>query len=387
MPTTTKILKGGGHQVTNVIKQNGVILHELEGADIQVGDRIAGSIDWDRRQQLMQHHSATHLVNGAAKKVLGNHVWQAGAKKTTDKGRLDITHYDQVTADQLEKIEQQANQWIEDNLPVTKQIMTKAEAEQQHGFRIYQGGVPPGNQLRIVEVGDGLDIEACGGTHVDETSEIEEIVVTGTNKIQDGVIRLEFKAGQAARDYQRYRVKLTEQLENWVHTEGRELEEIAGIFDVELDDLPDVIQRFVDEWENQRKEIWELQSKVDEPTEHDYDDRPHDPMKLFKQWKQQQKDIKRLEEKIEQQIKQELINTDAEMVEKDLQIDDVGILIRIARHVTAQDEEKAIVLRGKNAIIAARGDESDYDIEAAVDEQAEVVQPSGNLVKGFKLKH
>ncbi|MDY6771434.1 MAG: alanine--tRNA ligase [Candidatus Nanohaloarchaea archaeon] len=375
----------GGHQVTDVFKQEGVILHELEDGDIEVGDEIHGSIDWERRKQLMQHHSATHLVNGAAKQVLGNHVWQAGAKKTEDKGRLDITHYRSVTDDELQQIQDLANQWIEEGLPVEKEVMDKSDAEQEYGFRLYQGGVPPGNELRVVRVGDDLDVEACGGTHVDNTSEIEEVVLIGTKNVQDGVVRLEFKAGEAARDWRDFRAELREELETWIDV-NRDLDEIAAIFDVDVADLPGVIERFVDEWEEQKHEIWDLEGKVEKPVDHEYDDRPHDPKELFQQWKQQKKDIERLEDMIEDQIKEELLKSDDQVVRDEIGIDDVGTLISIAQHVTGQDSDKAVILTGENAVIASRGEDSDHDLEAEVKEQAEVVQGGGDLVKGFKLK-
>ncbi len=375
----------GGHQVTDVIKQDGVILHELDGRDIEAGETIRGEIDWERRQQLMQHHSATHLVNGAAKSVLGNHVWQAGAKKTEEKGRLDITHYAQLTADERQAIQEKANELVDKGVPVHKDVMKKSDAEQQYGFRIYQGGVPPGNELRIVRVGDDIDVEACGGTHVASTDEIEEIIITGTTKVQDGIIRLEFKAGEAARKYRRFREQVREDLETWIDTD-RGLDAIADIFDVNVTDLQGVVQRFVDEWADQRQEVWDLEGKVEESIEHEYDERPRDPNELFDQWKQQQKDIERLEDEIEESIKDELLASKDTVIRKDIQIEDVGTLISIAQHVTREAKDTAVILTGENAVIAARGEESDHDIKADIEERAEVVQGGGDLIKGFKLK-
>ncbi|MCJ7429513.1 MAG: alanine--tRNA ligase-related protein, partial [Candidatus Nanohaloarchaeota archaeon QJJ-5] len=91
----------GESDVIDVIKQDGIILHEVDDLTMDVGDTISGTIDWDRREQLMHHHTATHLINGAARDVLGNHVWQAGAKKTEQKGRLDISHFDTLSDEQL----------------------------------------------------------------------------------------------------------------------------------------------------------------------------------------------------------------------------------------------------------------------------------------------
>lgn len=377
-----------GQEVVDVTKQDGIVVHRLkDGADVPAkGDTVHGEIDGDRRDQLMQHHTATHLINGAAKEVLGEHIWQDGAKKTTRKARLDVTHYRNITDEELQRIQEQAREWIRQDLPVDKRTMSKGDAEQQYGFRLYQGGVPPGNELRVVSVGD-VDTEACGGTHVDRTSEIEDLIVTGTSRVQDGLIRIEFRAGPAAREYQRFREDLEDDLSSWIDLDGYTLDTVADIFDVSVEDLPGVVERFVDEWADQRDEIWALEDRVEAETDHSYDERPHDPRELFRQWKRQKKQIGELEDAIEDQLKEELLDDEDRLITRTIDIDDVGTLIRIARHVTADDTDTAVVLQGTNAVIAARGEDSDEDLEALVSERAEVVQASGeDLVKGFKLK-
>jgi len=84
-------------KVLEVIKQGKHIVHVVEGVNFEVGDIVTCEIDFDRRKQLTQHHTATHVINGVAKRILGNHIWQAGAKKTTKKARLDITHFESLT--------------------------------------------------------------------------------------------------------------------------------------------------------------------------------------------------------------------------------------------------------------------------------------------------
>jgi alanyl-tRNA synthetase len=77
----------------NIRKEGKAIVHTVEEHNFKVGDKIKGKIDWNQRLQLAQHHSATHVLAIAAKQVLGEHIWQAGAEKRMDKARLDITHY------------------------------------------------------------------------------------------------------------------------------------------------------------------------------------------------------------------------------------------------------------------------------------------------------
>ncbi len=178
----------GGHAVDEVVKKETVILHKMKTAPFKPGEMVHCDIDKWRRTQLARNHTATHLVNGAARRVLGNHVWQAGAEKTPEKARLDLTHYDQLTATQLGKIEDLANKKVFESLPVESMILPRNEAEAKYGFRLYQGGAVPGRELRVIDAG-GFDVEACGGTHCKNTSEVGLIKISESVKIQDGVVR------------------------------------------------------------------------------------------------------------------------------------------------------------------------------------------------------
>jgi len=187
-----------GLKVVDVFKQGSIIVHALEKKpSFKKGLLVSGKIDLDRRIQLAQHHTGTHILNGAAKKILGNHIWQAGAAKFVDKARLDITHYEQLTSEQIKKIEELANNIINQNLPVYKSFMPRDVAETKYGFTIYQGGAVPGKKIRIVEI-PGFDVEACGGTHLNLTGECKVLRILRTTKVQDGIIRIEFVCGDAA---------------------------------------------------------------------------------------------------------------------------------------------------------------------------------------------
>lgn len=191
----------GKEKVVDVLKQGSIIIHVLKNKpSFKKGDLIQGSINIDRRIQLAQHHTGTHILNGSAKLILGNHIWQAGAAKFVDKARLDITHFEQLTPEQIKRIEETANNVIKQNLPVFKSFMPRDAAEAKFGFTIYQGGAVPGNKLRIVEI-SGFDTEACGGTHLNLTGECKMLRILKTNKVQDGIIRIEFVCGQAAYDH------------------------------------------------------------------------------------------------------------------------------------------------------------------------------------------
>jgi alanyl-tRNA synthetase len=136
-------------------------------------------------------------IKNIIKNILGSWVWQNSAFKEETYARLDITHHSALNKTEIQEIEKKANEIIEKNLPVYINIFDRGIAEQDYGFRIYQGGVVPSNNVRIVNIGD-LDIEACGGTHVFNTGEIGFIKILKTERIQDGVVRLEFVSGQNA---------------------------------------------------------------------------------------------------------------------------------------------------------------------------------------------
>ncbi len=190
--------KIGKEIVSDVYKQGNHIVHVFDkNTKLKKGDDVSCEIDYERRQQLAQHHTATHLVNAAAKRILGNHINQAGAKKTTTKAHLDITHFQSLTDEELQKIEDESNKLVEEKIPIRTMFVPRDKAEKKYGMEIYQGGAVPGKELRIVEIPE-VDIECCGGTHLHNTSEAGKIKILKSNKIQDGVVRITFTAGKAA---------------------------------------------------------------------------------------------------------------------------------------------------------------------------------------------
>lgn len=191
------VLRHGGvnYTVVDTQKIGDVIVHVLEEpTNLREGDEVEGEIDWARRLALMRHHTATHIILGAARRVLGEHVWQAGAEKTEEKGRLDITHYRLPSREEIRKIEELANRVILEARPVRTYFMPRYEAEKKYGFLLYQGGVPKQAVIRVVEI-EEWDAEACFGTHLRNTIEAGGIKIINAEKIQDGVVRLEYAAG------------------------------------------------------------------------------------------------------------------------------------------------------------------------------------------------
>lgn len=187
-------INGEEYEVVNVEKVGNCALHYLnkELIDLDISNAVVtGKVNYHRRRQLMSHHTGTHIMFASAKKILGPHVWQNGAKKTTEKAHLDITHYQSLTTKEEQEIENEANRIVMDSINISKYFMNKKEAEMNYGFSLYQGGVVPGNSLRIVQIAN-TDVEACCGTHCDNTAEVGWIKVLKSYKIADGIIRLEY---------------------------------------------------------------------------------------------------------------------------------------------------------------------------------------------------
>ena len=181
-------------EVVDVQKVGRVIIHKLKGPVPKKGDSIKGTVDWNKRYSLMKNHTATHVVGGAARRVLGQHVWQFGTQKGVEVSRLDISHYRRLTLEELQKIETLANEAVLRNIPVETAWMSRNEAESQYGFRLYQGGAVPGKEIRVVKTGD-WDVEACAGTHLKSTLEIGFLKIVHSERVQDGVERLVYSIG------------------------------------------------------------------------------------------------------------------------------------------------------------------------------------------------
>ncbi|MBO8179647.1 MAG: alanine--tRNA ligase [Archaeoglobus sp.] len=242
------MVNGNKYEVVDVQDADGVVLHVVKGAKPEVGRKVKGIIDSNVRWRHMRHHSATHVLLYSLQKVLGNHVWQAGAKKEFGKARLDVTHFKRPSEEEVKEIEMFANKEILANKPIKWMWMDRIGAERKFGFRLYQGGVPPGREIRVVMVGD--DVQACGGTHCRSTGEIGMLKILKVESIQDGVIRFEFAAGEAA-------IEAVEEME-------KILREASSILRVEPAKLPKTVERFFEEWKDQRKEIEKLKAELAE---------------------------------------------------------------------------------------------------------------------------
>ncbi|MEF8848863.1 MAG: alanine--tRNA ligase [Candidatus Thermoplasmatota archaeon] len=292
---------GNKYPVKKVRKNDESIIHLIEG-DIKENEKIHGKIDWNYRYTLMKHHTGTHVINGALRKILGEHVWQAGSQLGINEARFDFTHYKKLTSKKVKEIEKLANHYINQGQKVEKKVMDRNSAEKKYGFRIYQGGVPPGNSIRILNI-QNIDVEACGGTHLQNIDEIEKIRILKSERIQDGVNRVVFAAGKKADEFMAEEKELFNSL----------LKEMSGFYKVkEKENISDQIKKASEVFSVQKNQLLRSVKRFIEET-----GKPSSSIKvknlkqasenLFERWKKTQKEkekvssneIESLEEKAE----------------------------------------------------------------------------------------
>ncbi len=235
----------GSARVLDVqILGGGVIVHRVEGKVPRVGEEVEGEIDAGRRFSIMRHHTATHIILGAARRILGKHAWQAGARKEPTRARLDIYHHRRISGEELRRLEAEANRIVAQRIPLRIAWMDRNEAEARYGFSLYQGGEVPSAEIRVVEI-PGWDAEACGGLHVESTEDVGLIKILRVERIQEGVERLVFAAGPAALPYLQERERLlhavSEKLSTPVEAVEKRVEEVLA----ELKESRRIIRRLM----------------------------------------------------------------------------------------------------------------------------------------------
>jgi alanyl-tRNA synthetase len=193
-----------GIKVVDVQKYGNLIVHFTEkSSGLKKGEIVDAVVDEERRNSIIAHHTATHLISAAARKVLGEHAWQEGAKKEAHKAHIDIAHYDKLSEEDVKAIETMVNAWLFNGIKVHAEEMSRGDAEKKYGFSIYQGHGAPAKRMRIITIRSKenklIDAEACGGIHAVGRENILGIVsIIGTYRIHDGIDRIEFVAGPAA---------------------------------------------------------------------------------------------------------------------------------------------------------------------------------------------
>ena len=186
--------------VTNVQKnKGGKYLHygKLESGTVKVGDSVTATIDVERRNAIRRAHSTTHLLDSALKKVLGDHVHQAGSLVEPDRLRFDFSHFEGIDGHTLTKIEVLVNRWIMAGYPVVTEVLPIDEAKKKGAIAMF--GEKYGEVVRVVEMGD-VSMEFCGGTHLDNTAKAGSFRIVSEGSVASGVRRIEAVVGMEAQN-------------------------------------------------------------------------------------------------------------------------------------------------------------------------------------------
>ena len=166
---------------------------KLTGGVLKVGDTVTAAIDVERRQAIRRAHSATHLLDAALKKVLGDHVHQAGSLVEPDRIRFDFTHFEGITAEELAQVDKLVNDAILNGYPVITKVLPIEEAKKKGAVAMF--GEKYGDVVRVVEMGD-FSMEFCGGTHLDNTAKVGTFRIKSEGSVASGVRRIEATVGK-----------------------------------------------------------------------------------------------------------------------------------------------------------------------------------------------
>ena len=188
--------KGMTFTVTDVQKNKGGKFmhygHVAEGV-VKVGDTVQPAIDVQRRKAICRAHSTTHLLDAALKKVLGDHVHQAGSLVEPDRLRFDFTHFEAITPEQVHQIEWLVNDAILEGYPVVTEVLPIEEAKKKGAVAMF--GEKYGETVRVVEMGE-FSMEFCGGTHLDNTAKAGPFRIKSESSVASGVRRMEATTGR-----------------------------------------------------------------------------------------------------------------------------------------------------------------------------------------------
>ena len=181
--------------VVDTTKHEGVYLHRavVSEGTLNLGDVLTARVDESRRQAIMRNHTAAHLLQAALRKVLGDHVEQAGQLVNENHVRFDFTHFSALKPEELAQVELLVNQEILKAVPVSMVEMGIEEARQSGAMALF--GEKYGDVVRVVSVEDGFSKELCGGTHMDNTARLGLFKVVSESSVASGVRRIEGVTG------------------------------------------------------------------------------------------------------------------------------------------------------------------------------------------------
>jgi alanyl-tRNA synthetase len=245
----TGVLTSGGtaFRVTDTRKSGNAHVHfgELESGTLKVGDTVEAVVDAERRDRTRLNHTATHLLHAALREVLGDHVTQKGSLVAPDRLRFDFSHYDPVTPEELQRIEDLVNREIRRNVAAETREMTYDDAITAGAVALF--GEKYEDEVRVLRLGD-FSMELCGGTHVSRTGDIGLFKITGESGVAAGVRRIEAVTGETALA--------------WVKAEEESLARIADLVRGSREDAANKVGQVVQRNRALEKEVADLKRKL-----------------------------------------------------------------------------------------------------------------------------
>ena len=225
--------------------------HYVKGSDFKVGDEVTLKIDPEYRNNLRIHHSATHLLHLALRKVLGDHITQKGSLVAFDRLRFDFSHNKALSSNEIIKVENLVNQMIRNNSQAFTQLMSKEAAIEAGAMALF--GEKYEEEVRVVSMGDSTEL--CGGTHVLRSGDVGLLKITSESAIAAGVRRIEAVCGQFALDY--------------IVAEECQLNEISGLLKSPKAEITDKVLNLIkdkkqleDELSNAKKQLLLLDPNI-----------------------------------------------------------------------------------------------------------------------------
>ncbi len=192
-----RLPSGGKIRVEDTQKFNDVYIHRgvVEEGLLRVDELVETVVDAQRRQAIMRHHTATHLLQAALREVLGKHVQQQGSLVAEDRLRFDFAHPKAISKDEVKRVEDRVNEHVASRIPVRKEVLDIEEAKKKGALAFFAEKY--GDKVRVVSIGD-VSKEFCGGTHLNNTGEIGAFRISSEGAVAQGIRRLEAKSGKAA---------------------------------------------------------------------------------------------------------------------------------------------------------------------------------------------
>ena len=240
------MISGNGFQIRidNTIKQGDQFIHigQFESGNKIGSPEVKVQVNRDERIATARNHTATHLLHQSLKHVLGDHVNQAGSMVASDRLRFDFTHFDSMTAEQIDQVEWEVNRCVRENLRVNTYVTSLAEAKNQGATALF--GEKYNEQVRVVKI-DDYSMELCGGTHLDATGQIGYFRIVNEESVSAGVRRIEAITGEPA--------------DHWIRNEKKKLHFTATLLKCSPNEIESRIESLLEDRKTLERKLKQMQ--------------------------------------------------------------------------------------------------------------------------------